>query len=294
LYLHRPSDHIIYWDEIGNPNGVPIILVLGLGIQIPSWPAQFYNQLCDAGFRIIRFDNRDAGLSAAESDQRNLMPLEKYDLAAMADDLVAVLNAAKVTRAMMFGVSLGGIIAQLAALRHSNRFISATFFMSTSGAPDLPFGRPDALRAIFKPTDTSSLNAYVENAILIRRQIESECVWVISDQEIREFAEDCYKRYVSTEASSRQSNALMRQGAWYEELSQLSKMRTKVIHGTADPIIPFECGQDLASRTESELIDVPYLGHELNSKIANLLVYHLIKDRDAILGELLKLSKYEQ
>ncbi|WDI30706.1 alpha/beta hydrolase [Hyphococcus flavus] len=284
MYLQRPSNHVIYWDEIGDPKGMPLILVLGLGIQIPSWPRQFYDQLSEAGFRVIRFDNRDAGLSAAETKSRNLNPVEEYDLSAIADDLIAILDAAKIPKAMMFGVSLGGIIAQLAALKEPDRFTSVTFYMSTSGAPDLPLGKPEALAAIFKPADISSLEAYVQNAISIRRKIESKGVWTVSDNEIKEFAEACYARYISTEANSRQSNALMRQDSWHESLSQLKNLRTTVIHGNADPLIPFECGADLAHRTNSEFIEVPYLGHELNTKIANLLVYHLIKERDAVLA----------
>src|SRR5690348_5186857 len=120
----------IYYDTTGEPGGRPLLLIHGLGAQCIEWPQGLLDAFVDAGFFVIQFDNRDVGLSTKSNG-------ESYLLSDMAADAVAVLDAVSVERAHVFGVSMGGMIAQTLAIEHPERVISLTSVMSSTGSPTL-------------------------------------------------------------------------------------------------------------------------------------------------------------
>ena len=135
----------------GPTSGEPLLLIMGLGMQLVAWPEGLVRLLVQRGFRVIRFDNRDIGLSQhfdhlglpnvmldAIKHSVGLNVKSGYSLADMADDCAGVLAALGIVRANVFGVSMGGMIAQHLAARHPKRVKSLTLMMTSSGARHLP------------------------------------------------------------------------------------------------------------------------------------------------------------
>ena len=139
----------LYYEELGDPAGTPALLIMGLGAQLPMWPDGFCVQLVDAGYRVIRFDHRDTGLSAKMHGLRAQGSVYRrigryllgkpsrvpYTLIDMTQDVVALLDHLGITRAHVVGASLGGMIAQILAATEPNRVASLGIIMSTTGKP---------------------------------------------------------------------------------------------------------------------------------------------------------------
>ena len=157
----------ICWESFGDPAAPAILLVNGLGSQMTRWPEAFCALLVDAGYRALRFDNRDTGLSTWFGEN------DAYTLEDMAADAMAVLDAAGVERAHVAGVSMGGMISQVIAADHAHRTLSLTSIMSTSSAPGLPQATPRAMAVLTQPTPDfttdpeAHIAAAVENALVI-------------------------------------------------------------------------------------------------------------------------------
>jgi acetyl-CoA C-acetyltransferase len=177
----------IEYDTLGAENGEPLLLVMGLGAQMTRWPDALCGQLVRHGFRVIRFDNRDVGLSthckdAGVPDAREVLkakaagqtPDVPYTLDDMAADAVAVLDGVGVEKAHIVGASMGGMIAQLVAADYPDRVLSLTSIFSTTGNPDLPPATPEALAVITTPAPhPSDEEAFVAHSIKNARVIGS-------------------------------------------------------------------------------------------------------------------------
>lgn len=168
----RSGDLEIHYDEIGDPHAPPVLLIMGLGAQMVYWRTDFCQQIADAGYRVIRFDNRDVGLTSKLDGVRvsgpslpvrlghSLLgkptPGAPYNLADMADDAHAVLDHLNIERAHIVGASMGGMITQIFAADHADRTETATVIMSSNNQAFLPPPGPQQLRALLSPPPTDA------------------------------------------------------------------------------------------------------------------------------------------
>src|SRR5215469_13827350 len=159
----------ICYDEIGNTKAHAVLLIMGLGTQMIAWPDAFCVALAQRGFRILRLDNRDVGLStkigsdvpvdmvAAFTRAIAGKPVEApYTLDDMAADVIGLMNALRISRAHIVGASMGGMIGQIVAAKYGDRTRSLTSIMSSSGDPRLPVGKPEAISALLSPRHPSA------------------------------------------------------------------------------------------------------------------------------------------
>ncbi len=191
----------IAYETFGDPADPPLLLVMGLGAQMLAWPDELCRELADAGHQVIRFDNRDVGLSTHLSDVRpprlvrDLLLRRRrapYTIDDMADDAVALLDALGIERAHVVGASMGGFIVQTMALRHPQRLRSITLIMTSTGSRRV--GRPSrtVLRSIFRrrPTDR---DAAIATTVETFRLIGS-AAYSVDEEHLRELASRSYDR----------------------------------------------------------------------------------------------------
>ena len=264
----------IEYETFGNPTDKPLLLVNGLGSQMINWEVDFIKSLLDRNFYVIRFDNRDVGLSTKfeEAGTPNLMkemtafqagePIEApYSLEDMADDAVGLLDALHIEKAHICGVSMGGMIVQVITLRHPSRVLSLTSIMSTTGNPDLPQATPEAMQALLTPAPTER-NAYIEHSLKIRHLLYGSG-FPYDEEKQRALAERLYDRCFYPPGFGRQLLAIVTNGNRKPKLSSV-KVPILVIHGGDDPLVPVEGGKDTAEAIAgSELIIIDGMGHSL-------------------------------
>lgn len=174
----------LFYDERGNREHETILLVMGLGAQMTLWPDEFVDALVAKNYRVIRFDNRDIGLSekmeGARAPKLAWQVIRKkigwpakvpYSLADMADDAASLLDALGIDRAHVVGASMGGMIAQLMAVNHGEKLLSMTSIMSTTGNGKLPQAEKQAMDALIAPLTSMEEDALVEHGLNIGRSI---------------------------------------------------------------------------------------------------------------------------
>src|SRR6185369_1543960 len=196
----------IEYQTFGDDRPETILLVNGLGSQMTRWPEAFCARLVARGYRAIRYDNRDTGLSSWLDGQ-------KYVLADMANDGMAVLDAAGVDRAHIAGVSMGGMIVQRMAIDHPERVLSLTSIMSTTGAPDAFKGTPEAEAVLntAAPDPKADFEAFVANGVKNARTIGSPAYpWGDGELRARVIAE--YNRAFNPPGVARQMSAVRGDG----------------------------------------------------------------------------------
>lgn len=252
-----------------------VLLIMGLGLQLIAWPQELVEGLEAAGYRVIRFDNRDVGLSTRmeAAGKPNLMwaslqyklgftPAAPYSLSDMAADAVGVLDALGVAQAHVVGVSMGGMIAQRVALAAPQRVLSLTSIMSSSGAKGLPGPDPQVLRAMMSRPQGSSKAAVIEHSVGLFRAIGSPA-FPIPEPELRARITAGVERALYPVGTLRQMVAVVSDGARAALLPRITAP-TLVVHGTADPLVPFACGQDTARRIPgATLLPIEGMGHDL-------------------------------
>src|SRR5258706_1709514 len=242
----------IEYETFGDPKSVPLLLIGGLGSQLVSWDEEFCEQLRDRGFFVIRYDNRDAGLStkfeaAGEPDLLaafggNANPA--YQLDDLADDAVGVLNALGIAAAHVVGVSMGGFIAQLVAINHPDHVLSLTSIMSGPGGEDAVPPQPegaDVLMRIPPPTREGR----IEHGLWIRKTLKGSGDPFDEAMESRQ-VERAYDRSYYPIGTGRQLVAILAAEGRLEKLSRI-KAPTLVIHGTDDVLVPIENGRSVAT-----------------------------------------------
>ena len=263
-------------DVQGPPEGKAVLLVMGLGMQLLGWPQGLVDALVAAGYRVIRFDNRDIGLSAsfdaagtprlAVDVVRHLLrrPLHPaYTLADMADDAVGVLDALGVARAHVWGASMGGMIAQHIASRHPTRTHSLLLMMTTSGARRLPGPRWDVLWTMLgKPADARDVDAVVAHYRRFFGVIGSPRYPTppdVLDAQVRQAVLRSYR----PDGTLRQLLAIAADGDRSALLARL-RVPTHVLHGSADRMLPLPNALDLQRRVDGATLEVvPGMGHDL-------------------------------
>jgi pimeloyl-ACP methyl ester carboxylesterase len=262
-----------------------ILLIMGLGTQMTAWSLPFCERLAGYGFRVIRFDNRDVGLSSKFDGERapsltrfaitKLLGLSlriPYTLDDMADDAIGVLDAINVDEAHMVGASMGGMIAQLVVGKYPERCISLTSIMSTSGDPSLPAASAEVRKQLLAPRpDPSQPEAVVQRIMQSYKTIGSPG-FQRSDEEWRQLAQDSINRSYYPDGFMRQVAAIAANGSRVDLLRQILAP-TLVIHGKEDPLVPVECGIHTAEQIRGaklELIDG--MGHDLPPRLTDRIV----------------------
>ncbi|MBC7166811.1 alpha/beta hydrolase [Phenylobacterium sp.] len=248
----------IEYETFGPDNAPAVLLINGLGSQMTRWPVPFCEKLVARGFRAIRFDNRDVGLSTWFQSG------DRYTLSDMAADAVGLLDHLKVGRAHIVGVSMGGMIAQTVAIEHPERVLSLTSIMSATGAPGTLDSTPEAAAVLNTPAPDPAADeeAFVAHGMRNARVIGSPAYpW--ADAPLRERVLSDMRRAFNPKGVQRQRGAIGASGDRTEKLKSL-KVPTVVVHGEADPLVPLAGGQATAAAIPgAELRIIPGMGHDL-------------------------------
>ncbi len=264
----------IEYESFGDPGDPTLLLVMGLGAQMLLWDEEFCGGLASRGHRVVRYDNRDIGLSTKLEGRPCATPLEAmqatlegkpfqaaYTLAEMADDATGLLDALGVAAADVVGASMGGMIAQTVALRHPARVRTLTSIMSTTGARDLPPAKPEAMQILMTPAPADR-TGNIERAVTASRVLGSPG-FPFDEARVRERAARTYDRCFYPAGMARQLVGVLASGSRREALGAL-RVPTLVIHGKADPLVPVEAGIDTAkSIPGAELLLIEGMGHDL-------------------------------
>ena len=265
-----------------------VVLIMGLAMQLVAWPLPFVQALVDAGYRVIRFDNRDIGLSrhfddhgvpnvvwAALKLRLGLDVKARYTLTDMARDTLGVMDALGVAKAHIVGVSMGGMIAQRVALAAPERVVSLTSIMSTSGARGLPQASPRVIRALMSRPSSTAAQDIGDFYVKLLKVIGSPA-FPVPEAEVRERANVAFTRNFHPQGIPRQMMAIM---ADTERAAALQNIQvpTLVIHGTADGLVPFACGQDTARRIpNARFVPVEGMGHDLPPGVVQRLLASML------------------
>lgn len=263
------------YEDHGDPADPPILLIMGIGAQLTLWPDEFVEALTERGFRVIRYDNRDIGLShkfdgvAAPGPVKltilkrlGFSPRVPYTIGDMADDGAGLLDALGITRAHIVGASMGGMIAQHFAARHADKCLSLTSVFSSTGARGLPQARREAIQALVKRPDTQDEEALVEHGLFLARTIGSPA-YPGEEERIRTRTRNTVRRSYYPEGPARQMAAIISDGDRTAMLRTLD-LPTLVLHGEADPLIPVAHGHATAAAIAGARIrTIPGWGHDL-------------------------------
>ena len=268
----RVGEIELCYDELGDPTGEPMLLVMGLGTQLIHWDPRFCALLGERGYRVIRFDNRDTGRSGAiDAPAPNRLAMmfgiphgRAYSLDDMADDAVGLLDALGLDSAHLVGISMGGMIAQIAGYRHPERVRSLGLLSTSSGNRITSFPRLRALVTLLvKPARTRS--EFIDQAMRTFDVIGSPDHPRDPEQE-REFRavlEATWDRGHNSAGAARQLHAITSSGDRRRRLRQISAP-TVVIHGDADPLVRPIAGRSVAGAIPgAELRTFPGMGHDL-------------------------------
>jgi len=275
----------IAYDDRGNRDDPAILLIMGLATQMIAWPEPFCDGLAARGFRVVRFDNRDIGLStkfeAAPSIDlgavlQRVIAGEKinppYDLSDMAADTVGLMDRLAIEKAHVVGASMGGMIAQIVAAKYPNRVRSLVSIMSSSGDPGLPQAKPQAMTAIMQSRpDGSDRELAIQHGMGIYRAIGSPGFPTPND-ELRAKVGAAFDRSYYPAGTGRQFAAIVASGSRVGILKKLS-LPTLVLHGADDPLVPVEAGRHTAAQIAgSTLTVIPGMGHDLATGLIPILV----------------------
>jgi pimeloyl-ACP methyl ester carboxylesterase len=266
-------------DDQGPPAAEPLLLIMGLGMQLVGWPDELVRLLVARGFRVIRIDNRDAGLSQAFDGlgvpslamavlrhTLHLPVVSPYSLRDMADDALAVLDALGLQRAHVCGASMGGMIAQHLAAAYPQRVKSLTLMMTTSGSRRLPQPRWEVRRALMAQPRGRGAEAVAAHLQGILALIGSPA-YPGDPARVHERVLAGVRRSYRPAGTARQMLAIAADGDRTRMLARISAP-TRVIHGQADPLVPVACGHDLAQRIAGAEADiVPGMGHDLPEQL---------------------------
>jgi pimeloyl-ACP methyl ester carboxylesterase len=287
----------LHFKVVGSENGLPVLLIHGLGCNMIDWSPDFIKILVKRGCRVILIDNRDAGKSPRQNaaGRPNLiwpslinslglpdifMPKPLYTLSDMATDSVQVLQSLGLQAAHIVGVSMGGMIGQRIAIEHPPFALSLTSIMSSSGAPKLPNPKREVSRMLMtkRSSDADEANA---QALAFRNLIAGRMIDSDADELKRRVA-DAF-RYGSPhgDGGERQYAAILADRTRYKEITSIA-CRTSVVHGRVDPFVLPEHGRDSARRIkEAAYFEIDGMGHEIIASNAGLNAKIVLQTIDA-------------
>lgn len=266
-----------------------VLLVMGLGMQLVSWPLTLIDGLKEAGYRVVRFDNRDSGLSANLSHlgvpnvlwatlkhRLGFAIRPPYSLKDMARDAVGVLDALGIRRAHVLGMSMGGMIAQRMALTAPERVLSLTSLMSSSGARGLPEPQASVMRTIFSRPASEQAQDVVDHFVKVFRTIGSPG-FPADEADLHADALLAYQRGYNPGGTVRQLVAIAADTPKRANALPFISCPTLVVHGRQDPLVPFACAEDTARRIPgAHLVGIEGMGHDLPPGVVDRILPYLL------------------
>ncbi len=258
----------IEYEELGDPSDPAILLIMGLGAQLIYWPDAFCEQLAAGGFRVVRFDNRDVGLSTkfdhagmpdlavAAADAMRGRPVHaSYTLFDLAADAIGVLDALDIADAHITGLSMGGMIAQIIAATYPERTRSLISIMSSTGRRGLPDPQADAFNALLAPRPKGDdRDVAIAHLMNIARKVSSPG-FQVSEEEMRAKQERIFDRCYYPVGLLRHFHAILASGSREKMLHQV-EAPTLVLHGSEDPLVSIEHGRDTAESVRNGTLKV--------------------------------------
>ncbi|WP_293679029.1 alpha/beta hydrolase [uncultured Phenylobacterium sp.] len=266
----------IEYDITGPADGEPLLLIMGLGAQMTRWPQPFLDKLAAQGLRVIRFDNRDVGLSekfdhAGVPDFPTMFkalsegrpPAVPYSLDDMAADAAGLLDALGIARAHIVGASLGGMVAQLVAAHYPQHTLSLTSIMSSTGNRELPPAAPEAVGVLNNrgPDPSEDFEGYLDHGVKGAYVVGSPG-FPPDPEEVRKRIRSDFERSYSPQGFTRQYAAAASSPDRRPKLATITAP-TVVIHGAVDPLVPLAGGKDTADNIPgAELRVIEGMGHD--------------------------------
>ncbi|HEY2034810.1 MAG TPA: alpha/beta hydrolase [Rhizomicrobium sp.] len=281
MKIHANGIEIKY-EEQGPEDGTPLLMIQGFGTQMTGWPDEFFGMLASAGLRVIRFDNRDVGLTQKwtgifpkvqdiqQALKEGRKPDVPYTLADMASDVAGLLDELGIESAHIAGSSMGGMIAQLVALDHPKKTRSLISIFSTTGDPSLPRSTPEAQAALMARPDGTDRDTVIAHSLKGRRAYAST-KWPFDEKRLAELIGRSYDRSFYPEGTLRQWAAIMASPPRTERLKSL-KVPSLVLHGSSDTLIPPAAGRHTAECIPgSEHHEIEGWGHDLPLEVIPIL-----------------------
>jgi pimeloyl-ACP methyl ester carboxylesterase len=286
--LIATNDVELEYESFGPARAPAVVLIMGLGAQMILWEEEFCEAIARRGYRVIRFDNRDVGLSTKLEDAgmpnvataladvaQGRAPSAAYTLHDMADDTAGLLGALGIDTAHVVGASMGGMIAQTLTIRHPKRVRTLTSIMSTTGHPGLPQAAPAAMRVLMTPAPTQR-EAYIAHHVEVAKVIGSPG-FPFDEPAARARGARSFERGVFPAGVARQLVAILASGSRKAALGSVCTP-TLVIHGTADPLVPIAGGRDTAESVPgAEFLEIEGMGHDLPREVWPRLVDAIAK-----------------
>jgi len=264
----------IAYETFGSPSDTPLLLVMGLGTQMLGWPDEFCAGLAERGYFVIRYDNRDVGLSthlhdAPPPDPQAAMAGDtssaSYTLSDLAADGVGLLDALGFESVHLVGVSMGGMIAQTLVIEHPERVRSLVSIMSTTGDPAVGTATPAAIQALLRPP-ASSRAEMIDGAVEAWKVIGSPG-FPFDEESVRGRSALSYDRAYDPAGLGRQLVGIFASGDRTPRLRDVDTP-TLVIHGTEDPLVSFSGGEATAAAIPgAELLPIHGMGHDLPREV---------------------------
>lgn len=282
----------IEYETMGDPISKPLLLIAGLGSQLLAWSDEICEKFAGNDFFVIRFDNRDVGLSTKLDDAgipdmmeisaaytRGEIPMVPYTLEDMADDAIGILDVLNIEKAHICGASMGGMIAQIIAYRHPSRVLSLAVIMSTTGNPGLPASKPEIMMQFFAPVP-SEREAYINE--MVKRDSLINGTFPYDETQSKEYRTKEYDRNYYPEGIARQLAAMAVPGNIKSLISAI-KAPTLVIHGREDPFNSIEAGKEIATTIPgAELLILDGMGHSFPREVITYIVNALVMNSNKI------------
>jgi len=279
------------YESYGNESDETILLIAGLGTQMLRWTVPFCEMLAARGFRVIRFDNRDTGLSTHfdyyakldfEALAKTLMSGQRpdipYTLNDMSDDTVGLLDTLGIKKAHVVGRSMGGMIAQLVASRYPERVLSLTSIMSTTGNPELPPTSPDVMALMTQPAPNpmEDEEGYLAHSVAFARRIAGTS-YPFEENEYHSILREEVQRAYDPGSVGRQITAIAVSGDRRPQLAKVN-VPSLVIHGVDDPMFVPACGKDTAyAIPDAEFMLLEGMGHDLPAQLFETVVDAIVR-----------------
>lgn len=281
------NDIKIFYESFGHPDDETILLIQGIGVQLTEWPLEMCHALVKAGYRVVRFDNRDVGLSTklealGMPDWEKVIPAIgtcdesslPYTVGDMVGDAVGVLDNLNIKKAHIVGVSMGGAIAQMIAISHPDRVLSLTSIMASTGNPKLPQGDPEVRQVMATPPPVTDDKEKIVGYLVKIRKAMGSPGFPMGDDYLKKNALESVNRSWYPMGTARQAAAIIvADNCDRRALLKEIKVPTVIIHGEDDPVVSFDAAKELAATIpNATLIGIPGMGHDLPSQLVSKFV----------------------
>lgn len=300
MHVNLPGNIRLEYERFGRESAPVILLIMGLGAHMQRWNVEICDGLVARGFCVIRFDNRDAGLSS-RLDAAGVPPLGEvmsaalqgkvpaipYTLCDMAADTLGLMDALGIAAAHVVGISMGGAIAQIHAAQHPSRVRSLNLLMTSSGSPTLPGPTPAAAASLFAPLPRDRSRESIVADGMRRYFAVASPAYPSAPAWVQAMLEAEYDRGFHPSGVARQLAAIIAGGDRRPLLAQI-RVPTRVLHGAEDPLIPPACGEDIARHVPGAVLElIEGMGHDLPLALTGRLV-------DAIAGHAERVERVER